>query len=95
MKTRLLCLIGVLGLLCISGEQAGNFVHAITFAREFYQLFTCTFSPPGCRAQEEDDLEDAPATVDADIGASRDALKTDDEVVERYCTLFIIMPPSN
>ncbi len=41
----------------------------------------------GCRADDDDDddytLEEEPAQVDPDIGASRDALKTDDEVVQR------------
>ena len=41
----------------------------------------------GCRAAEEEEEmegeEDLPGTVDVDHGASREALRTDDEVVER------------
>lgn len=44
----------------------------------------------GCSAQDTVDDDEELPTVDPDIGASRDALKTDDEVVERYVDPLVI-----
>ena len=40
----------------------------------------------GCTAENDEDntIEQEPPEVDLDLGASRDALRTDDEAVKRY-----------
>ena len=40
----------------------------------------------GCTAENDEDnaIKEEPPEVDLDLGASRDALKTDDEAVKRY-----------
>ena len=37
----------------------------------------------GCRAEDDGTDEEVPPTVDPDIGASREALRTDDETVQK------------
>ena len=40
----------------------------------------------GCAAENDEDntIEQEPPEVELDLGASRDALRTDDEAVKRY-----------
>ena len=75
--------------LCFSLLQSSHLLLFSLFLLLFLSFF---LSPPlslspgivHCQEEEEEDAgTDTPPTVDPDIGASRDALKTDDETIQK------------
>ena len=74
--------------LCFSLLQSSHLLLFSLFLLLFLSFFLSPLSlSPGivhCQEEEEEDAgTDTPPTVDPDIGASRDALKTDDETIQK------------
>ena len=73
MKWKYVLLLGLIGAACFL--EGNNLDFHVLISNLLHTGVHCK--------EEEDDDEELPPTVDADLGSSRDALKTDDETVQK------------
>ena len=84
MRKSAVVFLSFLALLCLSGKSlvpqlnVHNIFPAKGTVFDIHNVWLV-----GCRAQDDEADEEVPPTVDPDIGASREALRTDDETVQK------------